>query len=295
MKKYYGAFSFAWMDWLDQQRWDSELVQRGEYIIFENIRGVDNTRITYRDKEIKTITIIYEDDYPNLLFTINLAYTDGTDEDLSDDGSEIFWQEEMERYSNIGLSAKLCYADFVSYPNNFDDIWKYNIADTYNIIYLFRLNSPKIKVDKDITLVGCMPIKFNNVIKYRDMEITMKWGINDDKFNYVYISSLKRYYFVTDKVLTNDIAVLQLHEDVASSFANLIRNQTAQVERNENTYHSDLIDSRRITENGEDITVVEDSTSTKFFENSYNPDLASWGTTTIKPSERYYVVTYFEG
>lgn len=111
-----------------------------------------------------------------------------------------------------------------------------------NVIILYHLNSPNITVTKSITWVATYPVAFNRPITYRNLMLDVKLGLNDAHFNYVYITTLKRYYFVTDMTLTNDWAQLTLHEDVLMSFDALIRSQTAFVERAVANGDPDVVD-----------------------------------------------------
>lgn len=116
------------------------------------------------------------------------------------------------------------------------------IDKTKNGIFLYRLNSEKNAVTKNLIWKKTLPVSFNNPIKVRDMLLNVKLGIDDLDFNYVYITSLHRFYFVNDMMLTNEYAQLTLHEDILSSWDELIRSQTAYVERNQYTIDSDKVD-----------------------------------------------------
>lgn len=257
MKKYYGAFNFRFSELLDQQRWDYEMLSRGDYIDFINIKTESGTPIIYNNKVVKDIRILYEDDQ-SYIFTVSFTFEDETTLDVTDDGMDEWWINTINNNCNIQFTENvLCYAEYVYYPDNFNSNWNSNIARSSNIIYLYKLNSSKNTVDKNLTFVDCSPIRFNNPIKYRDMEIAIKWGVNDETFNYIYISSLKRYYFVMDMVLTNDYALLTLHEDVLTSHADLIRMQRAQIQRNENLFDDDIIDTMVTYEYDKDVSFTQ--------------------------------------
>lgn len=64
-------------------------------------------------------------------------------------------------------------------------------------------------------------------------------------YNYVYISELTRYYYITDyEVIRNGIIRLHLDIDVLMSFRSYIENCSGLVSRNEGLYDTMLIDDR---------------------------------------------------
>ena len=64
-------------------------------------------------------------------------------------------------------------------------------------------------------------------------------------FNYVYIESLKRYYFITNVVsVRNNVWRMNCHVDVLYTYDTDIRTQDAFVSRNENTYNEFIVDDR---------------------------------------------------
>ena len=116
------------------------------------------------------------------------------------------------------------------------------IDNTVNVIFLYKMNSPKNKLDKSLTWVATEYMKYTRQIEYKKMLIDVKRSASEESFNYVYLSVLNRFYFVDSIALTNDMMNVSLIEDVLSSFKDLIRSQTAFVTRNENTYDDDKVD-----------------------------------------------------
>ena len=53
-------------------------------------------------------------------------------------------------------------------------------------------------------------------------------------FNYVYIKSLNRYYFVSEKEQNGDICTVRLHVDVLLTYKDIILNSTATLTKSEN-------------------------------------------------------------
>ena len=96
-------------------------------------------------------------------------------------------------------------------------------------------------VTKSLTEVGTILGKFNKMIGLKRIDIDLTGFAHG--FNYVWIPSLRRYYYVDSVEMPSaDITRLHLREDVLMSWSSLIRNQTAFVERQENVYDDDLTD-----------------------------------------------------
>ena len=116
-----------------------------------------------------------------------------------------------------------------------------------NCIFLYKMNSSKNTVSKDLSFVRSGTVKFTRPINYKNLILDIEENVVDSSifqdYNYVYLTSLKRYYFVVDKTMTNKYSILTLREDVLMSFSDLIRSQTAFVERNANDYDLDKVDS----------------------------------------------------
>lgn len=113
---------------------------------------------------------------------------------------------------------------------------------TVNCYFLYKLNSEKNVVSKDITFVESGYMNYNNPISHKSMVLAMQRSASEPSFNYVYLTVLNRFYYVDSCVYTNDTMQMNLLEDVLMSFSDLIRSQTAYVERNENTYDADKVD-----------------------------------------------------
>ena len=111
-----------------------------------------------------------------------------------------------------------------------------------NCIFYYLLASPKDVVNKSINFVNCDYVKYNHPITHRNITLDVEQTATDDKYNYVFLTVLNRYYYVTDAVLRKDIFTLTLQEDVLMSFKDLIYLQSAFIERNENDYNEDITD-----------------------------------------------------
>lgn len=109
------------------------------------------------------------------------------------------------------------------------------------LVYLYTQNSENNALEKDITLVNIITGKFNHSIGVKSLNVDV---VNIDmNFNYVYIPSLNRYYYVDSvEIVSNDVRRLMLKEDVLMSWQSLIKQQSAFVDRQENLYDADIVD-----------------------------------------------------
>lgn len=97
------------------------------------------------------------------------------------------------------------------------------------------------KLDKTLTEVGVMLGTFNHAIGLKSIDVDVKGYAQD--FNYVWVPTFHRYYYVDSvELISADYVRLHLKEDVLMSHKDLIRAQTAYIERQENVYDDDLID-----------------------------------------------------
>jgi len=108
-------------------------------------------------------------------------------------------------------------------------------------VTFYKNKSDKIVVDKDLTQVGNTisdaVIKedvsiMDPVFLLRDFQY-----FNPATCNYVYISDLSRYYYITDIViLDQNLYEIHCHVDVLKSFASGIRANSAVIARQQNNY-----------------------------------------------------------
>lgn len=91
-------------------------------------------------------------------------------------------------------------------------------------------------------------------------------------FNYVYIPVFNRYYYVTDiNILSNKLYELSLTVDVLMSYRDSILNCVGFVDRCEEHSNPNIIDKKRVIEQGVDVQVVE--LSQDLFEREQTYDL----------------------
>lgn len=114
-------------------------------------------------------------------------------------------------------------------------------VDGKTALITYLQSSDDDHVTKTLTEVSTILGKFNKMIGLKRIDIDLTGFAHG--FNYVWIPSLRRYYYVDSVEMPSaDITRLHLREDVLMSWSSLIRNQTAFVERQENSYDDDLTD-----------------------------------------------------
>ena len=147
-------------------------------------------------------------------------------------------------YTNSQILTISATNDYVIFTAIFDDqaesefdfLFKAGVFSyDYNgqtTVLLYRLNDERDAVNKNLTYVGYITGKFSAPLGIKNIEIdVVNYDINYS-YNYVYIPSLNRYYYVTNiQLTTKDYTRLQLQEDVLMSWANLIKNQNAYITR----------------------------------------------------------------
>lgn len=141
-------------------------------------------------------------------------------------------------------------------------------------IQLYRNQAEPNRVDKTeylypiLALQGtlrdaCSVITPTFIIEY-DVEETIP------TFNYIWVLEFNRYYFVTDiAYIRNGLMEVSLSVDALMSYKDAILNCSAFVDRNEFEYNRDLLDKRRVVEQGIDIEVTE--LESNLFEEGWSP------------------------
>lgn len=228
--KYYGKIDFP------SQSFDfSNFDGTNNYILFSELYGVKDIN----DKDVENIRITFNNPSPYTI-RIFITFADGTSDTALSDINNI----------NQDLDTQLFGGDIIGYgclsTNSIYDEDNIPLLDAVdqneNVIFLYKLNSEKNVVTKNLVWMKTLLFSFNHPIKFRDLLLDIKIDIDEIDFNYVYISSLRRFYFVNDMTLTNNYAQLVLHEDVLSTWDELIRQQFAFIERNQNIVDYDKVD-----------------------------------------------------
>lgn len=130
------------------------------------------------------------------------------------------------------------------------------LANTFKL-ELYNNTSEDNRVDKTnyLTKVG----ELSGVLREESSLIDMSLTIEIEQlplFNYVYIEQFNRYYYVTDIVSVKyKLWTISLSVDVLMSYKNALLSCSAFVDRNENSFDNNIIDKKRIIEQGYDIEV----------------------------------------
>lgn len=86
---------------------------------------------------------------------------------------------------------------------------------------------------------------------------TIRLELEDLEFNYVYLDSLKRYYFVTGMdYIGKNLWDVHLHCDVLMTYKDAIKDCTAFVDRNENIYNELIVDDKIPLQQGQTVTTT---------------------------------------
>lgn len=127
----------------------------------------------------------------------------------------------------------------------FIDLGIIEVDTTDTLIYCFKQNSENDALNKSLTTGEIIAGKFNHSIGVKNINIDVKNYSLTNAYNYVYIPSLKRYYFVDSvEIISADYKRLHLKEDVLMTWKDLIKSQSAFVTRYGNATDKSLIDER---------------------------------------------------
>jgi len=164
------------------------------------------------------------------------------------------------------LSDNGSYIEFVASLNSFSSFESFvsaGIVEIYplaneTLLYLYTQNSENNALNKSLTLVNIISGKFNHSIGVKSLNIDVV-NINMN-FNYVYIPSLNRYYYVDSiEIISNDVRRLHLKEDVLMSWKPLIKRQDAFISRCQSLDNRFLLKDDRLP--------LEDKISHQYFKN----------------------------
>lgn len=131
------------------------------------------------------------------------------------------------------------------------------------VLYKNRADAHRVNKSLFLTEVGKIYGVYRDNISYTNMAIVIEYT-NPIDFNYIYIPSLKRYYFVSQvTILNNKLCELSLSIDVLMTYQQGIYKLHAFVDRNENTYDNDIVDNKRVVQQGQYVE-VGDTANTLF-------------------------------
>lgn len=168
------------------------------------------------------------------------------------------------------------YAIYVPFvPSNYDYFDTVNdehfyvkkIVDGSQEFTLYKNSAEIHRVDKTNYLekVGTIDGVFRDNTSITNISINIEYDRLID-FNYVYIPSFNRYYYVTDITLINyGLYEISLSVDVLMSYKDALYNCKGFIDRNEFTNNPNIVDTKRVIEQGVDIEDI--SISNNVFNN----------------------------
>ena len=122
-------------------------------------------------------------------------------------------------------------------------------------IQFYNNSSEPNRVDKTnfLTLTNTLTGTLRDECSLTDVSVTIQLS-NIPTFNYAYIPSFNRYYYVTDITsVRNDLWEISMSVDVLMTYKNGILNCSGFIDRNENINNRNIIDNKRVVEQGYNI------------------------------------------
>ena len=154
-----------------------------------------------------------------------------------------------------------------------------NVGDGVEIV-LYRLNTEQIRVDKTNFLISVGTIYGVFRSEFSITQPTFEVDRDMVDFNYVYIPTFNRYYYVTDFSSTrNGMWDIMCSVDILHSNKDLIKSLTAFVDRNENTYNDLIVDNRIVVYDGYSVETRDITTD----DSLYYADDVDWYDSNIAP------------
>ena len=215
-------------------------------LLFENIDGITHS-LLQNEEDVTKLEIQTTNGSQKTLFVYfndesipSQSYTENTLDEVSADRYIIF-------ECDVPSSQYETLLYFIE--NGIIDVNQ----DNDTLLAVYKQNSENDVVDKTLTFVTLINGKFNHLIGLKNINIDLVgYEMN---FNYVYIPSLKKYYYVDSiEFVSGDITRLHLKEDVLMSWKDLIRNQKAFVTRYEFATNEKIVDERKPLE---DVVTIE--------------------------------------
>lgn len=143
-------------------------------------------------------------------------------------------------------------------------------AETFSVT-LYKNSAEANRVDKTdyLTAVDTLNGVMREGSSITDLSITFEMDTLP-QFNYVYIPAFNRYYYVTDiSTVKCRLWEMELSSDPLMTYKDAILSCKGFVDRNEFDYNNNIIDKKRVIEQGVDIDVIESSTDI------FNPSYAN--------------------
>lgn len=158
-------------------------------------------------------------------------------------------------------------ADIISGVNDivlYNDTTFYPVYRTYKPptrtfqLNLYKNSAEPNRVDKTnyLTQIGTLYGAFRYETSITNMAITIQQE-EFPKFNYVYIPIFNRYYYVTDITsIRQNLWEISLSIDVLMSYKDAIKSCNCFCDRNEFLYNDNIIDKKRVIEQGYDVESI---------------------------------------
>lgn len=122
-------------------------------------------------------------------------------------------------------------------------------------ITLYKNSAEENRINKTpyLEYIGVIQGALRDSTSITDMTITIQ-QTEFPTFNYVYIAEFNRYYYVVDVTsIRTSIWEITLSVDVLMSYKNAILNVEGFIDRNEFDSNPQLVDKRRVIEQGVDV------------------------------------------
>lgn len=219
----------------DTQGWDLYSGTTISSVVFTHCENIVGVKEQYANFVTLTIDSISSTDFEITIYIVgtgSVSFTRATMGDFLD--AYDFGMDAEITGTNIAKVFTMAQNDLVSYNR-----------DGHTTIAVYKQNSANDVMNKSLTPVSMFDGIFNHSIAIKNINIDIKGYNILNAYNYVYIPSLKRYYYVDSvEIISADYVRLHLHEDVLMTWQELIKIQSAFVTRSENTYDDSIVDDR---------------------------------------------------
>lgn len=220
----------------NMQSWDLYSGTAITNVIFQHCENLVGIKPEYQDFVSFTINSISTGAFTISIFIVGqgtITFTESTIGNLVD----------LTPDGEFGFDADVTSTNvdkIITLKNN--DLVNVNI-DGRTTIFAYKQNDENDVLSKILTGVSVFDGSFNSAINLKNINIDVTDYYRN--YNYVYIPSLDRYYYVDSiEYISSDFARLHLKEDVLMSWKNLIKSQKAFITRYENSSEINIVDNR---------------------------------------------------
>lgn len=142
-----------------------------------------------------------------------------------------------------------------------------NVDNEFEISF-YKNTAETNRVDKTnyLTLINQINGTLREETSLTDLVITIQQN-KVPTFNYAFIKSFNRYYYVTDIAsVRNNLWEISLSVDVLMTYKEALLNCTGFIDRNESEFNDNIIDTKRVIEQGEEMFFHEIDVSKVFID-----------------------------